>query len=52
VLFGAIYLLPHGIVKVVLVYALLLNKFWDYPWMMVVLLLFIGYQLYRIALAP
>jgi uncharacterized membrane protein len=51
VLFGAIYLLLHGIVKVVLVTALLL-KLWAYPWMIVVLLLFIGYQLYRIALAP
>jgi uncharacterized membrane protein len=52
VLFGAIYLLLHGIVKVALVTALLLNKLWAYPWMIVVLLLFIGYQLYRIALAP
>ena len=52
VLFGAIYLLVHGIVKVVLVTALLLNKLWAYPWMIVILLLFIGYQLYRIALSP
>jgi uncharacterized membrane protein len=52
VLFGAIYLLLHGIVKVSLVTALLLNKLWAYPWMIVVLLVFIGYQLYRIALAP
>jgi uncharacterized membrane protein len=52
VLFGAIYLLTHGLVKVVLVTALLLNKLWAYPWMIVVLLLFIGYQLYRIALQP
>ena len=52
VLFGAIYLLAHGIVKVVLVVALLLNKLWAYPAMIVVLLLFIGYQLYRIALNP
>jgi len=52
VLFGAVYLLAHGIVKVVLVVALLLNKIWAYPWMIVVLLLFIAYQLYRIALDP
>ncbi|MFL5513355.1 MAG: DUF2127 domain-containing protein [Gemmatimonadales bacterium] len=52
VLFGAVYLLTHGAVKVVLVVALLLNKLWAYPWMIVVLLLFIGYQLYRIILAP
>jgi uncharacterized membrane protein len=51
-LFGAIYLLAHGIVKVVLVTALLLNKLWAYPWMIIVLILFIGYQLYRIALHP
>lgn len=52
VLFGAVYLLAHGVVKVILVIALLLNKLWAYPWMIVVLLLFIGYQLYRIALTP
>lgn len=52
VTFGAIYLLLHGLVKVVLVVALLRNKLWAYPWMIAVLLAFIGYQLYRIALAP
>jgi uncharacterized membrane protein len=35
-----------------LVTALLLNKLWAYPWMIVVLVIFIGYQLYRIALSP
>jgi uncharacterized membrane protein len=35
-----------------LVIALLLNKLWAYPCMIVVLLIFIGYQLYRIALHP
>jgi uncharacterized membrane protein len=52
VLFGALYLLLHGAVKVVLVIALLLNRLWAYPCMIVVLLIFIGYQLYRIALHP
>jgi uncharacterized membrane protein len=52
VFFGAVYLLAHGLVKVVLVVALLLNKIWAYPWMIVVLFLFIAYQLYRIALDP
>jgi uncharacterized membrane protein len=52
VLFGAVYLLAHGVVKVALVIALLLNKIWAYPWMIGVLLTFIGYQLYRIALNP
>jgi uncharacterized membrane protein len=52
VIFGAVYLLVHGAVKIVLVIALLMNKLWAYPWMIVVLLIFIGYQLYRIALHP
>lgn len=52
VLFGAIYLLAHGVVKVALVIALLLNKIWAYPWMIVVLGVFIGYQSYRIVLSP
>jgi uncharacterized membrane protein len=52
VAFAAAYLLLHGIVKVVLVVALLRNKLWAYPWMIASLLAFIGYQLYRIALDP
>jgi uncharacterized membrane protein len=32
VLFGAVYLLAHGLVKVVLVAALLKNQLWAYPW--------------------
>lgn len=48
--FAAAYLLLHGIVKVVLVAALLLNKLWAYPWMIAFLLAFIGYQIYRLAL--
>ena len=52
VFFGATYLLTHGVIKVVLVVAVLRNKLWAYPWMIGALLLFIGYQLYRITLAP
>jgi uncharacterized membrane protein len=48
--FAAAYLLLHGIVKVVLVLALLRNKLWAYPWTIAFLATFIGYQLYRIAL--
>ncbi len=48
--FAAAYLLLHGVVKVVLVLALLRNKLWAYPWMIAFLVAFIGYQLYRIAL--
>jgi uncharacterized membrane protein len=52
VLFGSLYLLSHGAVKVVLVVALLRNKVWAYPWMIAFLLVFIVYQLYRVALVP
>jgi len=52
VTFAAICLLIHGIVKIVLVVALLRNKMWAYPWLIVILLAFIGYQLYRITLKP
>ncbi|MDO8521711.1 MAG: DUF2127 domain-containing protein [bacterium] len=45
--FGALYLLSHGIVKVFLVVGLLRNKLWAYPATMVVLVLFISYQLIR-----
>lgn len=48
-LFGAIYLLSHGLVKVVLVWAVLRNKLWAYPWMLAFLVAFIGYQVYRMA---
>ncbi len=50
--FAALYLLLHGIVKVVLVAALLRNKLWAYPWLIAFLIAFIVYQLYRLALAP
>jgi len=36
----------------VLVIALLENKLWAYPWMIAFLIIFIGYQLNRIALTP
>lgn len=45
-LFGAAYLLSHGIVKLVLVIALFKDRLWAYPWMIVVLVGFIVYQLY------
>jgi len=47
-----VYLLLHGLIKIVLVAALLRNKVWAYPWMIAFLLIFIGYQLYRIVLEP
>jgi uncharacterized membrane protein len=48
-LFGAIYLLSHGIAKIVLVALVLREKLWAYPWLIVLLLVFIAYQIYRLA---
>ena len=47
-LFGAVYLLSHGIAKVVLVALVLRDKLWAYPWLIGLLLAFIAYQLYQI----
>ena len=52
VTFGAVYLLVHGLAKIVLVVALLRGKRWAYPWLIGVLLAFVVYQLYRIAIVP
>ncbi len=46
---ASLYLLSHGLAKVVLVVALLFNKLWAYPSMIALLILFIAYQLYRIS---
>jgi uncharacterized membrane protein len=45
--FYAFYLLSHGLIKAFLVVGLLRNKLWAYPASLVVLGLFIVYQLYR-----
>jgi uncharacterized membrane protein len=45
--FYAFYLLSHGIVKIFLVIGLLRGKIWSYPASLIVLGLFIAYQLYR-----
>lgn len=50
-LFGAVYLLLHGLVKIVLVVALLRDKLWAYPWMIGFLVIFIAYQCYLLVLA-
>ncbi len=49
-LFGAIYLLSHGLAKIILVVLVLMEKLWAYPWMIALLVVFIVYQVYRIAL--
>ncbi len=51
-LFAALYLLTHGVVKVVLVAALWRNRLWAYPAMGAVLAAFIGYQVYRLSRVP
>lgn len=50
--FGAIYLLSHGVVKIVLVAALLLKQRWAYPGMLVFLVGFIVYQCDRMTYRP
>ena len=47
-LFGAIYLLLHGAVKVVLVWAVLTDHLWAFPWTMAFLAVFIVYQSYKL----
>ena len=49
-LFGALYLLSHGLLKVVLVTAVLKDKLWAYPWTMAFLVAFIVYQSYRLTI--
>jgi uncharacterized membrane protein len=45
--FYALYLLSHGIIKILLVVGLLNNNLWAYPASLVALSLFIVYQIYR-----
>jgi uncharacterized membrane protein len=47
-LFASVYLLSHGLAKVVLVAAVLRDQVWAYPAMMALLGAFIAYQLYRL----
>jgi uncharacterized membrane protein len=48
--FAALYLLSHGLVKLILVIELLRNRLWAYPLMIVMLGVFIAYQSYRYSL--
>ncbi len=47
-LFGALYLLSHGIVKIVLVVEVLRDHLWAYIGLIAVTALFVVYQIYRI----
>lgn len=49
-LFAAFYLLVHGLVKVVLVVAVLRGKTSAYPWMIGFLIAFVIYQVYELIL--
>lgn len=49
-LFAALYLLLHGVIKVVLVWAVLRDRLWAFPLMIAFLLVFIAYQGYLMAL--
>ena len=50
--FAAIYLLSHGVIKAVLVYALLKDKLWAFPWAIGVFAGFGVYQIYRYFVEP
>ncbi len=47
--FGAVYLLSHGLGKIVLVLEVFRGRLWAYPGMLVPLAVFIVYQTYRLA---
>jgi len=49
-LFGGLYLLAHGLIKIILVAGLLRNKYLVYPLALIVLSAFIMYQVYRLSL--
>jgi uncharacterized membrane protein len=51
-MFAGVYLLLHGVIKVVLVVSLFHGRLWAYPAAMVVFALFIAYQMYRYVLEP
>ena len=48
-IFGAVYLLSHGVSKIVLVVGIFRGHLWAYPAMLVLLGAFIVYQSYRLA---
>jgi len=50
--YAGVYLLAHGVAKVVLVVEVLRDRLWAYPAMIALLAAFIGYQLYRLSYDP
>jgi uncharacterized membrane protein len=51
-IFGALYLLSHGVVKLILVVEVWRDHLWAYAALIAVTALFVIYQLYRIANKP
>lgn len=49
--FIALYLLSRGLVKFVLIIAMLRNQLWAYPWSLAVIGAFVLYQIYQIVTA-
>ncbi len=47
-IFGALYLLAHGVLKVFLVYNLIKEKVWVFPYAIAILSMFVTYQCYRL----
>ncbi len=47
-----LFLISHGVIKLALVYALLKEILWAYPYALFVLTLFLVYQLYILAIHP
>jgi uncharacterized membrane protein len=50
--FAAIYLLSHGIIKGVLVYGLLKEQMWAFPWAIAIFAAFGVYQIVHYAVQP
>jgi uncharacterized membrane protein len=50
-LFASVYLLSHGVVKVVLVWALLQSKLWAYPAAILIFAAFSAYQIYQFVIS-
>jgi len=50
-LFASLYLLSHGVVKVVLVWALLKSKLWAYPAAILIFAAFSAYQIYQFVIS-
>jgi uncharacterized membrane protein len=47
-LFGGLYLVLHGLVKLAVIIGVLKQKLWAYPWLMIVLFAFICFQVWDI----